>query len=160
MRRTTRRRLILLAVALALGLAVFVQVRREQQQWPAPLTALDTASISTIRLSCPSCVTQRYERVDGDWWMREPRNQAANPKHIEGLLGIANAAVRSRRLLADLDPRKLGLQPAQALLQLDQTQLAFGHLDSIDGDRYVRVDQQDSIARVPDRFSQFLFATP
>lgn len=158
MRRATRQLLWLVGLAAAAGIATLAQVRHEQSQWPEPLTSLDISTVRSIQLSCPSCIHQRYLRIDGGWRMSVPQDQPADPKRIENLLAIAQSAVRSRRSIAELDPAKLGLQPAQAILQLDNVTIAFGHLDVIDGDRYVRVDSQDQIALVPDRFSQHLFA--
>lgn len=160
MRRASRQLLALAALAAGLGIAAWAQIRHEESQWEPPLTALVPGSISRIALDCPSCVSQRYERVGDHWRMREPRQQDADASVIEHLLAIAQAAVRSRRPLEGLDPIKLGLQPAQATLRFDDVSIAFGHLDSIDGDRYVRIGGEDRIALVPDRFSQYLFAPP
>lgn len=160
MRRQQRHLLIASVAALMVGAAVVVQIRHEQAQWPAPLTALVPSQIQRVELECGSCVRQRYERVDGVWWMREPDNRRADVERVGHLISIANAAVRSRKHLAGLSLAKLGLEPAQATLTLDGTRIAFGAFDSIDGDRYVRINEEDHIALVPDRFSPYLFAEP
>lgn len=160
MRRQQRHALIALGVALVLGIMVFGQVRHEQADWPAPLTTLVPSAIQRIELQCTSCAHQRFERVDGVWWMREPSEQRADVERINHLLAIAQASVRSRKPLAGLQPAKLGLQPPQATLTLDKTRIAIGAFDSINGDRYLRINDEDSIALVPDRFSPYLFAAP
>ena len=160
MRRQQRHLVIALIVALVFGTAVVVQIRHEQAQWPAPLTALVPSQIQHVELECGSCVRQRYERVDGVWWMREPDNQRADVERVGHLISIAKAAVRSRKNLAGLSPAKLGLEPSQATLTLDGTRIIFGAFDSIDGDRYVRINDEDQVALVPDRFSPYLFAEP
>lgn len=158
MRRQQRHLLIALLVALMFGAAVLFQIRHEQAQWSAPLTSLVPSQILHVELECGSCVRQRYERVDGVWWMREPDNRRANIERVDHLISIASAAVRSRKKLAGLSLAKLGLEPAQATLTLDRTRIAVGAFDSIDGDRYVRINEEDHIALVPDRFSPYLFA--
>lgn len=160
MRRQQRHFLIALVVALLLGAAVLVQIRHEQAQWAAPLTALNLSEIGHVEVECSSCVRQRFERIDGVWWMREPDNRRADADRIGHLIAISNAAVRSRKSLAGLSLAKLGLQPAQATLTLDGTFIAFGAFDSINGDRYVRINDEDQVALVPDHFSPYLFAAP
>ena len=132
----------------------------EKAQWPPPLTALAPAEIQRVELECSSCVRQRFERVAAVWWMREPDNRRADVERVGHLTAIANAAVRSRKSLAGLSLAKLGLDPPQATLILDGTRIAFGAFDSINGDRYVRVDGEDQVALVPDHFSPYLFASP
>ncbi len=158
MRRQQRHLLLAFVIAMFLGAAVLVQIRHEQAQWPASLTALIPSQIQNVELECSSCVRQRYERVQGVWWMREPDNRRADVARVGHLTAIANAAVRSRKSLAGLSLVKLGLEPAQATLTLDGTRVAFGGFDSINGDRYVRVDDEDQVAVVPDHFSPYLFA--
>ncbi len=160
MRRQQRHLLIAIVVALLLSAAVLMQVRHEQAQWPAPLTALVPSEIQHVELECLSCVRQRFERVDGGWWMRAPDNRRADAQRVGHLIAIANAAVRNRKSLVGLSLSKLGLEPAQATLILDGTRISFGAFDSINGDRYVRIDDEDRVALVPDRFSPYLFAAP
>ncbi|MFZ2236064.1 MAG: DUF4340 domain-containing protein [Dokdonella sp.] len=160
MRRQQRHLLFAFVVALLLGAAVLIQIRHEKAQWPAPLTALVPSEIQHVQLECSSCVRQRYERIDGIWWMREPDSRRADVERVGNLTAIANAVVRSRKSLAGLSLAKLGLEPAQATLTLDGTRIAFGAFDSINGDRYVRIDEQDQVALVPDHFSPYLFAAP
>ncbi|MEO7916353.1 MAG: hypothetical protein ABIR16_01820, partial [Dokdonella sp.] len=118
MGRKQRHLLIVACIATSLGAAVWLQVRHEKSEWPEPLTVLDPQAIRQIDLQCPakSCVHQRFERVGDAWWMRVPSNRLADPERIARLLAIARASVRSRRPLANLDPIKLGLEPAQAIL--------------------------------------------
>ena len=160
MRRQQRHALVAICFALVLGIFVLGQLRHEQAAWPAPLTQFAPSTIQRIDLQCRSCVHQRFERVDGVWWMHEPSEQRADVKRVDRLLAIAQASVRSRKPLAGLELSKLGLQPPQATLTLDTTRIAIGGFDSINGDRYVRINDEVSIALVPDRFSPYLFAAP
>ena len=78
-------------------------------------------------------------------------------KSSRGLAEIVRAPVRYRRPASELDPAKLGLEPAQATLEVDGTVLKFGATDAIRNDRYVEVN--GTISLVPDRFSAFLFGS-
>ena len=158
MNRATRTNLLLLGVLAAVGAAIYLQIGREVARFEPPLSALDPASVRTIRVACLHCVARRFERVGEHWRMREPYDLPADDAQVERLLAIAGSAVRSRRPLTDFDAARIGLDPPQLQLQLDDLQLDFGSSDALNGDRYVRVG--DSIAMVPDRFSPFLAAAP
>ena len=156
MKRRTRSLLLCATVVAGLaGLAV-LQLRHERAVAIDPLTRLDTSRVQAIIVRCKGCPTRRYEESGGVWRMQEPRAEAADPEVIGRLLSIAATPVRDRHPRADLDPAKLGLDPPQATLALDDLVLAFGTSDAIHGDRYVAVGNE--IALVPDRFSAWLFA--
>lgn len=159
MKRRTRTHLFLLATVVLLGAAAYAELRREHVLARDPLTALDPSAVRTLAVTCNACQPRRFEKVEGHWRMLEPFAQAADDARIERLAAIARAPVRYRHPAGELEARKLGLDPPQATLQLDDTTiLKFGTTDAIHGDRYVEVD--GAIALVPDRFSALLFATP
>ena len=158
MKRRNRTLLLLLAVLALLGAAVQLQLWHERTRMVDPLTAIDTRGVRRLEVACRGCETRRFEKVDGHWWMLEPRAGAANPEAIANLLAIANAPVRYRHTAGEIDPARVGLVPPQATLQLDATLLAFGSTDAIHGDRYVALG--DAVVLVPDRFSVRLFASP
>ena len=155
MKRRTRPLALLVAACAVLGAAVWLQVRREHALARDPLTTIDLAAVRALRVDCRGCTPRRFERVDGHWQMREPRDVRADDAAVERLLEIATAPVRSRHARDAFDAGKIGLDPPQAVLTLDERALRFGATDAIDGDRYV--DTGDAIALVPDRFSALLF---
>lgn len=155
MKRRTRSFAMLAGACAVLGALVYLQVRREQVLARDPLTTIDLAAVRALRVDCRGCTPRRFERVDGHWQMREPRDVRADDTAVERLLDIATAPVRFRHARDSLDARKIGLDPPQAVLTLDGRALRFGATDAIDGDRYV--DTGDAIALVPDRFSALLF---
>ncbi|MBN8728317.1 MAG: DUF4340 domain-containing protein [Xanthomonadales bacterium] len=156
MKRRTRSLLLPAAVVAVLAVLAVLQVCRERAAALDPLTRLDTSQVQAITVRCQGCPTRRYEKSGGVWRMQEPRAAAADPEVVGKLLSIAAMPVRHRHPRADLDPAKLGLDPPQATLALDDLVLAFGTSDAIHGDRYVTVG--DGIALVPDRFSAWIFA--
>jgi hypothetical protein len=157
-KRRTRSTLLLAGVVALLGAAVGVQLARERAAADDPLLRIDASAIRRIEVACRGCATQRFKHVDGAWWMRAPLQGRASEEAIARLLAIPASPVRTRHPRSALDPRKLGLEPPQATLRLDDTLLAFGATDALRGDRYVAVG--DTIALVPDRFSAWLFAAP
>jgi hypothetical protein len=158
MQRGTRSNLILLGVVAALGAAAYLQIGKETSRFEPPLSKLDPAMIQRVTVSCLQCIPRRFERVGSHWMMREPYDLPADDKQVARLLGVATAVVRSRRPLASLDAKKVGLDPALMRLDLDNTHFEIGTTDAFNGDRYVRVG--DTIAMAPDRFSPFLLAAP
>lgn len=158
MKRATRTNLILIALVAALGMTAYWQVNREVARFEPPLSSLDPANIKQVSVGCLQCTQRRFERVDGRWMMREPWNLPADETTIARLLSIATSPVRSRRPLASLDAKKIGLDPALMSLDLDSLHFDFGTTDAFNGDRYVR--SGDTIAMAPDRFSPFLLAAP
>ena len=158
MNRRNRTLTFLFATVALFGTAVYVEIGRERASALDPLTAIDTAAVRTLVVSCIGCSTRRFEKVDGHWQMREPFAQAADDARVARLIAIATAPVRFRHAADSFDPRKLGLDPPQATLVLDELSLHFGTTDAIHGDRYVQVG--DTIALVPDRFSALLFGKP
>jgi hypothetical protein len=158
MLRRTRTNVILAAMVVLLGAAAIAEIRREQALMRDPLTTLNPEQIKSLAITCQGCTARRFEKVDGHWLMREPKSQAANDTAVARLAAIVRAPVRYRRAAAELDPKKLGLDPPVATLDADGTLLKFGTTDAIRNDRYVEAG--GTIALVPDRFSALLFATP
>lgn len=158
MRKTTRSIVFLTALAVLLAAAVWAELERERALVPMPLTALDPAAISRIEVRCNTCRTRRFERDASGWRMLEPYALPANPDAVARLLAIARAPVRARLSLRDYDLAKLGLDPAQITLTLDDLTIVIGDGDPIEHDRYVRIS--DELLRVPDRFSARLLEAP
>ena len=158
MRRSTRN-LLLLALAVAmLGGAVYAELERERTLGVQPLTSLDPATIQRVEIRCSDCQTRRFERAGTGWRMLEPYAQAANTDSVARLLAVAMAPVRTRAKIAEYDPAKLGLAPAQFTLKYDDLTIEIGNEDPIEHDRYVKLDGE--LLRVPDRFSARLLESP
>jgi len=157
-RRRTRTNVFLLAMVALLGVAVYAELRREDAMVRDPLTRIDPKSIRSLSIRCDACTTRRFEKVDGHWRMREPKDAIADDVAVARLAAIVAAPVRYRHAAGELEPAKLGLDPPLATLDVDGVVLKFGTTDAIHNDRYVEADGM--IALVPDRFSALLFAKP
>lgn len=158
MKRRTRTNLFLLAMVALLAIAAVAELRRERALEPDPLTRIDPATIHSLAVQCHACTSRRFEKIDGHWHMREPRDAPADDAAVARLAAIVNAPVRYRHAAGEIEPARVGLDPPLATLEVDGVTLKFGSTDAIHDDRYVEV--AGSIALVPDRFSALLFAKP
>lgn len=161
MRRQARNTLLLFLAVIALAGAAYWQLRRESGGTAPSLASLDTHSVQGIFVRCEGCTARLFERAQGRWWMRKPYDLPASEEAVQRLLAIPAAPLRRRLVAADLDARKIGLEPPQATLEFQGNsplQLHFGLTEAINGDRYVRAGGE--VLLVPDRFSGWLFAPP
>lgn len=158
MRRHLRQNLLLVAGVALLAALAWAVVSREQAARSAPLTHIDTSQVQELRVRSAQQPLRRFQRQGEDWQMREPFDLPAQTEAVARLLAIAAAPPRQWLDAAALDPRKLGLEPPQAVLQLDAHSIEIGATDALRGDRYVRSGGR--IALVPDRFSAWLLAPP
>lgn len=158
MRTAARTNLVLAVVAAVLGVLAWWQVDREIDAREPPLATIDTAAVTNLHVRCAGCVERRFTRTPGGWRMTVPYALDADPNAIARLLAIADAPVRLREPVEHYDLAKIGLDPPTMTLELDASRIDFGSTDALRGDRYARDGAR--IARVPDRFSPFLVATP
>src|SRR5690606_21543770 len=126
MRRRTRNTILLALACAALGALALLQVQHERAAMSDPLTAIDIAAIRTVQVECRGCAVRRYERRADGWMQVSPAPAVAVPDEmVTRLLAIAHAPVRTRHASGALDPRRIGLDPPQALLHLDAETLRF-----------------------------------
>lgn len=154
--RPLRQNLVLAAAVAALAITTWIVIDREQQAAQTPLTTIDTARVTALRVVAGDKPAREFERRDGRWWMRAPYVLPAHADAVARLVAIAAAPTRSRHAPDHFDASRIGLAPPQAILEIGGQQLAFGITDAIRGDRYVRTP--DAIALMPDRFSGWLLA--
>jgi len=156
MRRQLRQNLVLAGIVALAAVTVWLVVQREQAAIELPLTMIDTTQTRELRVRNGDRPARHFERRDGVWWMREPYSLPAHADAIGRLLAIARAAPRSRHARAQFDLARVGLDPPQAVLELDGVPITFGLTDAIRGDRYALSGQ--TVALMPDRFSAWLLA--
>jgi len=165
MKRSSRTNALLFVMVLILGIAVFAEIEHEKTLRPSALTPIDITAVNQLTVNCVGCSTRHFEKKNGQWWMREPYALAADVSAINRLLAITQTPVRSLHSSNELDVKKLGLDPAQASLDIDalnkgkmqRIHLAMGATNAIHNDRYVQIE--NTIALIPDHFSAFLYAT-
>jgi hypothetical protein len=142
MKRASRQRLLLLAVAAAIVAAAVWQWQRDAGREDDVLTTLDPATIHRIALSVAGTPTLHYEKRHGHWWHTDGTPVRADDSRLSDLADIAAAHVLQWRPATDFDAAKIGLSPPRAVLQLDAQTLAFGESSVTGPQRFVRVGQR------------------
>lgn len=156
MRRQLRQNLVLAGIVALAVVAVWVVLSREQAAVKQPLTTIDIRQTKELRVRNGDRPVRHFELREGIWWMREPYELPAHADAIGRLLAIARAPPWSRLSRDRFDLARIGLDPPQAVLELDGSPIAFGVTDAIRGHRYVLTGQ--TIALMPDGFSAWLLA--
>ena len=151
MRRTTFHRLSLLVGVLALLALAAWQMQHDARNSAGSLLSLTPDSITHIALTLGAAPAMHYEKRDGHWWRVDGTPTPADDGRLAELASTATAPVMSWRAASEFDPAKIGLQPPQAILDLDGQTLEFGETAVTGAQRYVRVGQ--AVALVPLRFS-------
>ncbi|MDQ6646499.1 MAG: hypothetical protein M3Y93_04590 [Pseudomonadota bacterium] len=150
MKRTVRRRLILVFSVVALLLLAGWQRQHDVAGGNGTLTSLDPASIQHITLTLPGAPALHYEKRHGHWWRIDGTPTRAADARLSDLAETATAPVLEWRPASDFNPAKIGLAPPRAVLDLDGTTLQFGELSVTGPQHYVRVGQR--VARVSARY--------
>lgn len=150
MKRSTRRRLILLLAVLGLMFLAGWQLQRDATNDDHVLTSLDPASIHNITLTLPGTPAMHYRKRGGHWWRVDGTPVRADDDRVSNLTEVAAAQVTAWRPASDFDPDKIGLSPPRAVLELDGTTLEFGELSVTGPQHYVRVGQR--VAMVSARY--------
>lgn len=128
---------------LNLILAIVVVLLLTLRFWPAAdvesnsLTQLDPAELQSIRISRANRLELALQRDAEGWQLTHPDTGRARPARVTQLLAITRAPV-VQSFSADVDLARYGLDPPAALIELDDTTLAFGDLDPSSRHRYVK----------------------
>lgn len=109
---------------------------------PAPLTTLQAAEITTLRIERVGGQTLRFERHEGKWRMTEPVTAPVGEQRIKGVLEIAGSSGTARYPASEVELAAVGLdEPELRLVFNDRETLAFGDSEPLDQRRYVRVGE-------------------
>lgn len=132
-----RLNLLLLAVVLALG--AFVAYRNARLELPdasATLSATRPASVSQVTLLRPGQPLLQLRQHDGRWWIEAPFRARADEFQVLRLLSVLEA--RSLARLPEGDLQGYGLEPPQAVLEIDGVSYAFGATNPVTREQYLR----------------------
>lgn len=143
---------------LNLGLAIVVAALAavawlEPGKPPPPpeitLTTLDAQSVKRIEFHPPRGQGFALVRDGKEWFIEQPRLRA-QPFRVETLLELPGAVSAAQLTLADNKDNAFGVDPPQARIVFDQTEIAFGLTNPVGLRRYVRVG--DAVHLIDDRF--------
>lgn len=113
------------------------------------LTTLDPQAVKRIDFYPPRGAAFALVRDGKDWFIDSPRLRA-QPFRVETLLELPGAASAAQFTLADNKDNGFGVDPPQARLRFDDTEIAFGLTNPVGLRRYVRVG--DAVHLIDDRF--------
>jgi hypothetical protein len=136
-----RRRLNLGLLGLAVGLvvlALFEPGRRQPGPAP-PLLELVPARIERIVVERSGQEPLAFTRRGDRWWMVAPGIGPANPVLIEAILRLVEMRCPRRYAVAEVDLKRLRLDPPRLRLWLNEREIRFGDTAPTDARRYLHV---------------------
>jgi hypothetical protein len=141
--------LALLIVAIILGLVMFYEpgLAPPEPEHP-PLTSIAPEAIQTIRRIQENREELQLERQEDTWLVTAPIQAPANPATIGAILSLATTPSYSQYPLEDIELSRVGLEPPEAHLYLNDVVIAFGGTEPLNQRRYVLLE--DAIHLIDD----------
>jgi len=130
--------LILACVALLLVLVIFYQPGLEPEPLAPPITAIPTASISSIRVTRKERTPLTFTKSATGWQLENQQGLPASEFQLRALLGILGARPGRSYPTSALDLTSAGLEPPQATLLLDDTLIYIGNTEPLEHKRYIQ----------------------
>lgn len=127
--------MVLLAAVAALALFVSLNPSREEQA-KQPLSTLQSAQVQHITLERPGQPRVMLERRDAQWQITTPLQARADEFQVLRMLTILEAQPSAQLPASDLD--RFDLEAPAALLTIDGTEYAFGGINTVTREQYVR----------------------
>jgi hypothetical protein len=127
--------LALLAAVTALGLFVWLTPSREDLD-KLPLSTLQSSKAGHIRLERPGQPAIMLERQDLQWRITAPLKARADEFQVLRMLTILEAKPSAQLPATDLE--RFDLQTPAALLIIDDVEYAFGGINTVTREQYVR----------------------
>jgi hypothetical protein len=125
----------LLAVVVALGWFVWLTPSRDEQTKQA-LSPIKSAQVNRITLERPGQPRVTLERRDAQWQITAPLNARADEFQVLRMLTILEAQPTTQFPATDLE--RFDLQAPAALLGIDGVEYAFGGINTVTREQYVR----------------------
>lgn len=125
----------LLAAVVALGYFVWLTPSRDEQA-KQPLSALKSAQAQRITFERQGQPAVTLERRDTQWLITAPLKARADEFQVLRMLTILEAQPTAQLPATDLE--RFDLQAPAALLSIDDVEYAFGGINTITREQYVR----------------------
>jgi len=155
---STRTLLNLALAIIAIGLAALIWYRPGLQRDTAPqaITTIDPQQVAMIALTRSAAGPLAFRRQAGHWIIDGTPAIPADDFQVHTVLALLQAG-GARSYQADtLDLAGLGLDPPQASVRFDATQIDIGNTEAIEGLRYIRLGAL--VYLVEDRYQHLLNA--
>lgn len=133
-------RLNLLLLAVVLALAAVVAYRPSRDAAPTALSAVKPAAVANVALMRPGRPAVELRQRDGRWWIEAPFKARADEFQVLRLLSVLEAKPLSELPAADLQRYELDLP--QAVLDIDGVSYAFGAINPVTREQYLRVRER------------------
>ncbi len=147
--------LVLLAIVIVLIMVTLTELKPKKIA-PAPISQLNTQTVSNIELARVSKPLIRFSKQDGIWHMASPQKGLANPIKIKKLLAIAEIDSSSHFPLNAEEADRFGLKNPAITLKLDQLTIVVGTIAPISQQRYLGIN--GTLYLVADNFYHHLIA--
>jgi hypothetical protein len=149
--------LAMAGIAILLGLITWLRPGLEPPPVPQPLTALNPAQVSAIRITRLQRPALTFTRQENGWLLAGDPPLPASPFQLNALLAILQAQPERSYPADTLDLQELGLDPPQATVALDDTAtLLIGNTEPLDNMRYVQYGS--TVYLVADRYQHLINA--
>jgi len=126
---------VLLAAVAALAYFVWLTPSRDEQAKPA-LSTLQSAQVKRITLERPGKPAVTLERQDAQWLITAPLRARADEFQVLRMLTILEAQPSAQLPATDLE--RFDLDAPAALLTIDDVEYAFGGINTVTREQYVR----------------------
>jgi len=151
----------LLNLLLLLGVGILVLIARYEpgiRHTPpdATLTPIHTNEVTRIQLSRKDQPPLLLELDDGTWRIAQSPPLPAEESQVASLARLADQTAQRSYPVADMDLKKLELDPPDSSVTLNDLTLDFGALDALDGLRYARVGPR--VFMIPDLYQYLIDA--
>lgn len=141
--------LALALVLAALGAVAWFKPGKTPPPVPLKLTSLDVKTVNRIDFQPPRGPAFALLREGKDWFIEQPHLRA-QPFRVETILELPNATSAAQLALAGNTDNAFGIDPPQARIRFDGTEIAFGLTNPVGLRRYVRVG--DAVHLIDDRY--------
>ncbi len=139
-----RRLIINLGLLFAITILIVILKFASNQDNPVAevhLTQLQPEQINQIKITRNKNDVILMKRVDNHWMMQQPVNAPANEYRINTLLKLVDAYSYSQFKINETDLKQFQLDNPAVVVQLNNTDIAFGDTSPLGKQRYVMVDQ-------------------
>ena len=120
------------------ALALLDPVRRPPSLVP-PLLELAPARIERIMVERSGQESLDFVWREGRWWMMAPETGLANPVLVGPIWRLAEMRCPRQYAVAEVDLKRLRLDPPRLRLWLNEQEIRFGDTDPTDAWRYLQV---------------------
>ncbi len=147
--------MVLAVLVIGLGALAYLQPGRAPEPLPPPLTRLHAGEVTRIEIARRGHPAISLQRSGRHWRITAPQSLPAEDGRIATLLAITETPSESELPAGTKDNlAKYGLAEPTVVLSLNDTRLAFGDTDPINGRRYVLLG--DTVHLTEDRYFPLL----